>query len=74
MKKENEEQRTLLTKTKREIHWLNVILIFYFRDMAKHYELGKEGEQLAVDYLLKKDYEIQFKRYSFRDKVFICKI
>jgi len=58
VKKENEEQRTFLPKTKREIHWLNVRLIFYFRVMAKHYELGKEGEQLAVDYLLKKGYKI----------------
>jgi len=33
--------------------------------MAKHNELGKKGEQLAVDFLLKKDYEIVERNYRF---------
>ena len=33
--------------------------------MAKHNELGKKGEQLAVDYLLKKGYEIVDRNYRF---------
>jgi putative endonuclease len=34
--------------------------------MAKHYELGKKGEQLAVDYLLKCNYEILERNYRFQ--------
>lgn len=55
-----------MTKTKRKIHWLNVRLIFYFRDMAKHYELGKKGEQLAVDYLIDKGYKILERNWRFQ--------
>ncbi len=33
--------------------------------MAKHNELGKKGEQLAVDFLLKKDYDIVERNYRF---------
>lgn len=33
--------------------------------MAKHNELGKKGEQLAVDFLLKKDYQIVERNYRF---------
>ena len=33
--------------------------------MAQHNELGKKGEQLAVDFLLKKDYEIIERNYRF---------
>lgn len=33
--------------------------------MAEHYDLGKKGEQLAVDFLLKKDYEIVARNYRF---------
>ena len=33
--------------------------------MAKHNELGKKGEQLAVDYLLDKGYEIVERNYRF---------
>lgn len=33
--------------------------------MAQHNELGKKGEQLAVDYLLNKDYEIVERNYRF---------
>ncbi len=33
--------------------------------MAKHNQLGKKGEQLAVDYLLKKGYTIVERNYRF---------
>ena len=33
--------------------------------MAQHNELGKKGEQLAVDYLLKNDYSIVERNYRF---------
>lgn len=33
--------------------------------MAKHNELGKRGEQLAVDFLLKKGYDIVERNYRF---------
>lgn len=33
--------------------------------MAQHNELGKKGEQLAVDYLLKKGYDIVERNYRF---------
>lgn len=33
--------------------------------MAKHNELGKKGEQLAVDFLLKSGYEIIERNYRF---------
>jgi len=33
--------------------------------MAKHNELGKKGEQLAVDFLLKNNYEIIERNYRF---------
>ena len=33
--------------------------------MAKHNELGKKGEQLAVDFLLNKDYKIIERNYRF---------
>lgn len=33
--------------------------------MAQHNELGKEGEQLAVDFLLKNGYEIMERNYRF---------
>ena len=34
--------------------------------MAKHNELGKKGEQLAVDFLLKKGYRILTRNYRFQ--------
>ena len=34
--------------------------------MAQHNELGKKGEQLAVDLLLKKGYEILERNYTFQ--------
>ena len=34
--------------------------------MAQHNELGKEGEKLAVAFLLENDYEIVEKNYRFR--------
>lgn len=34
--------------------------------MAEHNELGKKGEQLAVDFLLEKGYRIVEKNYRFR--------
>tara|TARA_R110001583_G_scaffold20001_2_gene77610 strand:- start:2826 stop:3185 length:360 start_codon:yes stop_codon:yes gene_type:complete len=33
--------------------------------MAKHNELGKKGEQLAVDFLLKSGYDIMERNYRF---------
>jgi putative endonuclease len=33
--------------------------------MAKHYELGKEGEQLAVDFLLKEGHEILERNWRY---------
>ncbi len=33
--------------------------------MARHNELGKKGEQLAVDFLLKKNYDIIERNYRF---------
>ena len=33
--------------------------------MAQHNELGKKGEQLAVDYLIKKGYDIVERNYRF---------
>lgn len=33
--------------------------------MAQHNQLGNEGEQLAVDFLLKNDYEIIERNYRF---------
>lgn len=33
--------------------------------MAQHNELGEKGEQLAVDFLLKKGYEIMKRNYRF---------
>jgi putative endonuclease len=34
--------------------------------MAKHNELGKKGEQLAVDFLIKKGYTIVQRNYRFQ--------
>ena len=34
--------------------------------MSKHYELGKKGEQLAVNYLLEKDYQILERNWRFQ--------
>ena len=33
--------------------------------MAQHNELGKKGEQLAIDFLLKNDYKILEKNYRY---------
>lgn len=37
----------------------------YLHWMAKHNDLGKKGELLAIDYLLKNEYEILEKNYRF---------
>jgi len=34
--------------------------------MAKHNELGKEGEQMAVDFLIKNGYEIKERNWRFK--------
>jgi putative endonuclease len=34
--------------------------------MAEHNELGKKGEQLAIDFLIEKDYKILEKNYRFQ--------
>lgn len=34
--------------------------------MSKHYELGKEGEKLALNYLIKKGYKIYEKNWRFQ--------
>ena len=33
--------------------------------MGKHNEFGKEGEQIAIDYLIKKEYTINYKNYRY---------
>ncbi|WP_291967193.1 YraN family protein [Maribacter sp.] len=33
--------------------------------MGKHNEFGKEGEQIAVDYLIKNGYAIKYKNYRY---------
>jgi len=33
--------------------------------MGKHNEFGKEGEEIAVDFLLKKGYTISYKNYHY---------
>ena len=33
--------------------------------MAEHNELGKKGEQLAIDFLVKNDYQILEKNYRY---------
>jgi putative endonuclease len=33
--------------------------------MAKHNELGKKGEQLAIDFLIKNEYKILEKNYRY---------
>ena len=33
--------------------------------MGKHNEFGKKGEQLAVDFLLEKGYEIKYRNYRY---------
>ncbi len=47
------------------VYDLKVILFFYFSNMAQHNELGKKGEQLAVDFLVKNNYEIVEQNYRF---------
>ncbi len=44
---------------------LKVILFFYFSAMAQHNELGKKGEALAVDFLIKNNYDIVERNYRF---------
>lgn len=33
--------------------------------MGKHNEFGKEGEQIAVNFLIKKGYEIKYRNYRY---------
>ena len=41
-------------------------MVLYFSKMSEHYELGKKGEQLAVDYLTKEGYEIEERNWRFQ--------
>ncbi len=41
-------------------------MVLYFSKMAKHYELGKKGEQLAFKYLIDEGYEILEKNWRFQ--------
>ena len=57
-------------------------MVLYFSKMAEHYELGKKGEQLAVNYLINKGYKIVERNWRFqkaeidiiatKDKILIC--
>jgi len=47
------------------VYNLKVILFFYFSIMAQHNELGRKGEQLAVDFLLENNYDIVSRNYRF---------
>ena len=40
-------------------------MVLYFSKMSEHYELGKKGEQLAVDYLTKEGYKIEERNWRF---------
>ena len=41
-------------------------MVLYFSKMSEHYELGKKGEQLAVDYLIKEGYKIKERNWRFQ--------
>lgn len=41
-------------------------MVLYFSKMAEHYELGKTGEQLAVNYLIGKGYKIVERNWRFQ--------
>lgn len=41
-------------------------MVLYFSKMAEHYELGKKGEQLAIDYLIKQGYKIVERNWRFQ--------
>lgn len=41
-------------------------MVLYFSKMAEHYELGKTGEQLAVNYLISKGYKIVERNWRFQ--------
>ena len=41
-------------------------MVLYFSKMAEHYELGKKGEQLAVNYLIGKVYKIVERNWRFQ--------
>ena len=41
-------------------------MVLYFSKMAEYYELGKKGEQLAVNYLIGKGYKIVERNWRFQ--------
>jgi putative endonuclease len=41
-------------------------MVLYFSKMAEHYELGKKGEQLAIDFLIKQGYKIVERNWRFQ--------
>jgi len=41
-------------------------MVLYFSKMSEHYDLGKQGEQLAVDYLVKEGYKIVERNWRFQ--------
>ena len=41
-------------------------MVLYFSKMAEHYELGKKGEELAIDYLIKQGYKIVERNWRFQ--------
>ena len=41
-------------------------MVLYFSKMAEQYELGKKGEQLAIDYLIKQGYKIVERNWRFQ--------
>ena len=41
-------------------------MVLYFSKMSEHYDLGKQGEQLAIDYLVKEGYKIVERNWRFQ--------
>ena len=44
---------------------MHYFIMLLWNLMGKHNEFGKEGEQIAVDYLIKKGYNIKYRNYRY---------